>query len=215
MNLEAHSITLISIIIGLGLTEMFGHLYRLIRDRSRVEWDFLPLAWAATMFFLVLNYWWAVYLRIEGSREARTAAEFGLLLAPALLLFLATASVLPDFSSDDDRAMRRHYESQRKVLILTFALYQISTFTTALVVGSLSWNFVTFVRFLIFALLISMLFTKSRTWDWVCVLTIMVTIIARPMLRHQNDVLSSRSLHCAGSESPRMQNKVRPIPSMP
>src|SRR6185369_11499403 len=93
MNLEAHSITLISIIIGLGLTEMFGHLYRLIRDRNRVEWDFLPLAWAATMFFLVLNYWWAVYLRIEGSREARTAAEFGLLLAPALLLFLATASV--------------------------------------------------------------------------------------------------------------------------
>jgi len=179
MNLEAHSITLISIIIGLGLTEMFGHLYRLIRDRSRVEGDFLPLAWAATMFFLVLNYWWAVYLRIEGSREARTAAEFGLLLAPALLLFLATASVLPDFSSDDDRAMRRHYESQRKVLILTFALYQISTFTTALVVGSLSWNFVTFVRFLIFALLISMLFTKSRTWDWVCVLTIMAILFVR------------------------------------
>jgi hypothetical protein len=75
--------------------------------------------------------------------------------------------------------MRRHYESQRKVLILTFALYQISTFTTALVVGSLSWNFVTFVRFLIFALLISMLFTKSRTWDWVCVLTIMAILFVR------------------------------------
>src|SRR5262249_31275564 len=151
MNLEAHSITLISIIIGLGLTEMFGHLYRLIRDRSRVHWDVLSLAWAATMFFLVLNYWWAVYLRIEGSQEARTAADFGLLLAPALLLFLATASVLPDFSADDDWDMRRHYASQRKVFILTFALYQVSTLTAALVVGSLSWNFVTLVRFLIFA----------------------------------------------------------------
>ena len=179
MNLEAHSITLISIIIGLGLTEMFGNLLQLIRDRQRVRWDFLPLAWAATMFFLVLNYWWAVYLRIEGSQEARTAAEFGLLLAPALLLFLATASVLPEFGCNEDRDMRTHYEAQRKVFILTFAVYQVSTFTTALVVGSLGWNFVTLVRLVIFALLISMLFTKSRLWDWISVLTILVILFIR------------------------------------
>jgi hypothetical protein len=173
MDIEAHSITLISIIVGLGLTEMFGNLHRLIRNRARVRWDFLPLAWVATLFFLVLNYWWALYLRLDGSQQARTAGEFGLSLAAPLLLFLATASVLPSFESQDDWDMRRHYETQRKVFILTFAIYQLTTFTTALLVGSLTWNFVTLVRPAIFALLLSMLLTNSRRWDWAAVLAIM------------------------------------------
>ena len=179
MDITAHSVTLISIIIGLGLAEMFGNLFRLIHNRSRVQWDFLPLAWVVTLFFLVLNYWWALYLHLDGSQQARTAAEFGIILAPPLLLFVATASVLHGFGPDNDWDMRRHYEGQRKVYILTFALYQVSTFTTALVVGDLAWNFLTIVRFIIFALLISLLFTKSRYWDWVAVLTIMAALFVR------------------------------------
>ena len=59
------------------------------------------------------------------------------------------------------------------VFILTFAIYQLTTFTTALLVGSLTWNFVTLVRPAIFALLLSMLLTNSRRWDWAAVLAIM------------------------------------------
>jgi hypothetical protein len=33
-----HSITLISIVVGLGLTELFSNLYRLLRERKRVVW---------------------------------------------------------------------------------------------------------------------------------------------------------------------------------
>ena len=179
MDITAHSVTLISIIVGLGLAEMFGNLFRLIHNRSRVRWDFLPLAWAVTLFFVVLNYWWALYLRLDGSQQARTAAEFGLILTPPLLLFVATASVLHGFGADKDWDMRGHYEAQRKVFISTFALYQVCTFTTTLVVGGLAWNFLTIVRFLIFALLISMLFTKSRSWDWIAVLTIMAALFVR------------------------------------
>lgn len=110
MDITAHSVTLISIIIGLGLAEMFGNLFRLIHNRRRVRWDFLPLAWVMTLFFVVLNYWWALYLRVDGSQQARTAAEFGVILAPPLLLFVATASVLHGFGPDNDWDMRRHYE---------------------------------------------------------------------------------------------------------
>jgi hypothetical protein len=179
MDIGAHSITLISIIIGLGLTEMFGNLHRLIRNRARVQWDFLPLAWVTTMFFLVLNYWWALYLRLDGSQLARTAGEFGLILAAPLLLFLASASVLPNFGPEDDWDMRRHYESQRKVFILTFAIYQLTTFMTSLLVGTLTWDFVALVRPAIFALLLSMLFTNSRRWDWAAMLTITAFLFVR------------------------------------
>jgi hypothetical protein len=179
MDIETHSITLISIIVGLGLTEMFGNLHRLVRHRERVHWDVLPLVWAATVLLLVLNYWWALFLRLDGSGQARTAAEFGLLLAPPVLLFVIAASVLPHFEADGEWDMRRHYDAQRKVFILTFALYQLSTWTTAFVTGSFGWDYVSLVRLLILALLISMLFINSRRWDGIGVATIAAVLLVR------------------------------------
>ncbi len=179
MDISTHSATLISIVIGLGLAEMFGNLYRLIRNRGRVSWDVLPLAWMATLFFLILNYWWALFLRLNRSEKANTVAEFGLILTSPILLFLATAIVLPNFAADDDWDMRRDYEAQRKVIALTFALYQVSTFTTALVIGTMAWNFLSIVRVVIFALLVSMLVTNRRRWDWVVVLAIMIALLIR------------------------------------
>lgn len=62
---------------------------------------------------------------------------------------------------------------------MTFALYQVSTFTTALVVGRLAWDFVSVVRVLIFFLLLSMLLTNNRRWDWTGVLAIMAFLLYR------------------------------------
>ena len=179
MDVAAHAVTLISIIIGLGLTEMFGKLYRLIRNRKRVRWDVLPLAWVVALFLLVLNFWWFLFLRLDGPAQARTVAEFGFILLPPILLFVATASVLPDFSGDEDWDMRRDYGEQRKVIILTLALYHVSTFTTGLLIGGMDWDFLALVRIGIFALLVSMLFTNSRRWDWAVVLAIMVVLVIR------------------------------------
>lgn len=179
MNVETHWITLISIIIGLGLAKVFGNLHRLVSNRTRVGWDVLPLAWATMLLFLVLNYWWALYLRLDGSQQARTAGEFGLILAPSLLLFFALATVLPEFGPDDDWDMRRQYGVDRKTLILTLALCQVSTFTTTLLVGSLARSLITVARFAILALLLSMLLTKSRRWDWIVVVAIMAFLLVR------------------------------------
>ena len=179
MDFEAHSVTLISIIVGLGLTEMFGNLHRLIRNRARVGWDALPIAWAAMMFLLIVNYWWALYLRLDGSQQARTAADFALILTPAILLFLTTASVLPSFEGDSDWDMKNQYREQRGTWILTFALYQVSTWATALVTGTLAWNYVTLIRGVILALLVSMLFVKARRWDWFGVIAISAFLLIR------------------------------------
>src|SRR4029453_6577395 len=97
MDIKEHSVTLISIILGIGLTEMLGNLHRLIRNRARVTWDWLPVTWAATLLLLVINYWWSVFFAYGGFQHSRNAAEFGLLLITPILLFVTTASVLPNF----------------------------------------------------------------------------------------------------------------------
>jgi hypothetical protein len=153
MDIATHSITLISILVGLGLTEMFGNLHRLIRLRDRVRWDALPLAWVAALFFLTLNYWWALYLG------------------------LTMASVLPI----NDLDMTHHYGEEREVFLLTFALYQVSTWATAIVTGVVEWSFASIARTVILILLVAMLLTRSRRFDWIGVLIILGILIGRLM----------------------------------
>lgn len=179
MDVEAQLITLISIIVGLGLTEMFGNLHRLIRNRSRVRWDWLPVLWAATLLILVINYWWALALGVSGLGRADNAAEFGLLLIPPMLLFLTTASVLPNFGDGDKGDMRRHYDEQRKTFIITFALYQCATWILAIAVGTSGLNFVTVIRAIILGLLLLMLVLGRRRWDWVGVVAILAILVVR------------------------------------
>jgi hypothetical protein len=179
MNITEHSVTLISIIIGLGLTEMFGNLHRLIRNRPRVTWDWLPVTWAAALLLLVINYWWSIYLGVSGLTQSNNAAELGLLLIPPILLFLTTASVLPHFDAHCEWDVRRHYDEQRKTFIITFLFYQCSTWTTAAFVGTLGWNVISVVRAIILLLLVLMLLFNRRWWDWAGVLGILVILIFR------------------------------------
>jgi hypothetical protein len=179
MNITEHSLTLISIIVGLGLTEMFGNLHRLIRNRPRVTWDWLPVTWAAALLLLVVNYWWSIYLGVSGLGQARNAAEFGLLLIQPILLFLTTAAVLPNFDLDSEWDVRRHYQEHRKTFIVTFVLYQCTTWTTAFIVGTLGWNVISVVRAIILLLLVLMLLFNKRRWDWIGVLAILGILIFR------------------------------------
>ena len=132
MDVTSHSITLISIIVGLGLTELLLNLHRLILARDRVRWDPLPVLWMAIVLLMLLNYWWAVVLRRDGSELAHTAAEYGLLLVHPLLLFLLCATVLPRLVSEDGIDMRRAYESDRRAFAWLFVLYMLANWILVL-----------------------------------------------------------------------------------
>lgn len=179
MDIRTHLVTLISIIIGIGLTEMLGNLHRLVRNRGRVQWDWLPVAWSAALLLLVINYWWSIYLGVSGLDQTSNAAEFGLILVPPILLFLTTASVLPNFDGSSEWDMRRSYDEHRKTFIATFALYQCSTWATATVIGTMGWNLISVVRAIILAMLVIALLIHNRRWDWAAVVVILGTLIFR------------------------------------
>jgi hypothetical protein len=179
MDIKEHSVTLISIILGIGLTEMLGNLHRLIRNRRRVTWDWLPVTWAAALLLLVINYWWSIYLGVSGLEQSKNAAEFGMLLIGPILLFLTTASVLPNFDPNCQWDLRRHYDEHRKSFIATFVLYQCTTWTTAFLVGTLGWNVISVVRAIILLLLVLMLLFNKRGWDCIGVLSILAILAFR------------------------------------
>jgi hypothetical protein len=174
-----HSITLISIVVGLGLTELLGNLYRLVRDRKRVAWDALPLAWFAFVLLFVLNYWWALTLGFAGSQRFTSVAEFGLLLAPPLLLYFVCSTVLPRFDAGEPLDMRAAYQNERRVLFLSLALYQIAVWFAQILIRGFVWDTPALLRTTILLLFLSALFTKSRRWDWVVVTLSLALVIYR------------------------------------
>ena len=175
----SHSVTLISIIVGLGLTELLGNLYRLVRDRNRVAWDALPLAWSAFLLLFVLNYWWALVAGLAGSQQFTSVAEFALLLASPLLLFVACSAALPRFEAGEDLDMRSAYDRDRRVLFLALALYQVSIWATVILTRGFAWDTVAFLRTTILLLISSAFFITSRRWDWIVVALTLASIMYR------------------------------------
>ena len=95
MSQLEYLIALISIIVGLGLTELARSLRELVRPSRQVRWHWLPLLWAANLFLLILQLWWTSF-RVLQQDVFQSALGF---LPYALLfvgLYLLCAFALPD-----------------------------------------------------------------------------------------------------------------------
>lgn len=106
MSQLEYLIALISIIVGLGLTELARSLRELVRPSRRVRWHWLPLLWAATLFLLILQVWWSSFrvLQQEVFQSALAFLPYALLFVG---LYLLCAFALPDedwtgYASDAD-----------------------------------------------------------------------------------------------------------------
>jgi len=136
-------ITLITIIFGLMLTDLFASIHRLIRNRQRVRWHWLPLLVSWYVLTMVLKNWWGLVFSGGGEFWASGWIFFfyGHLL---LLLYLVASAVLPDEVPDDGLDLREFYIENRhhfwglmasvSLLMLTFTLLR-PVFTEA----SLNW----------------------------------------------------------------------------
>src|SRR5215470_13173451 len=77
---------LLSIVLGLGLTQLLTAGGRIIRQRASIRLHWLPILWAAILFLIYLQVWWAMYgfrLRREWS-----FLSFAIVLAQTALLYL-------------------------------------------------------------------------------------------------------------------------------
>ena len=74
MSQLEYLITLVSIIVGLGLTDLVQSFRELVRPGRPVRWHWLPLAWAAIVFLLVLQVWWQAFRFLRDDALAHVAA---------------------------------------------------------------------------------------------------------------------------------------------
>jgi hypothetical protein len=88
---------LISIVLGLGITNLLTGLAALVRHRGRVV-GYWPLpVWMVTVFLIHVQTWWALF-GLRGIEQWSFAAFLVVLLQP-VALFVMTALIIPDVSA--------------------------------------------------------------------------------------------------------------------
>lgn len=95
MSQLEYLIALVSIIVGLGLTDLARSLRELVRPGRAVRWHWLPLTWAAIAFLLIVQVWWQAFRFLQEAVLAH-AIVFTPVLLGFLLLYLICAFALPD-----------------------------------------------------------------------------------------------------------------------
>jgi hypothetical protein len=87
---------LISIVLGLGITNLLTGFAALVRDRGRVKIYWPMPVWMLTLFLIHVQTWWAMF----GLRAIRgwNFGAFLIVLMQPVCLFVMTALIIPDSS---------------------------------------------------------------------------------------------------------------------
>ena len=129
-----HVVVVMSILVGLSVTQLLKGVAQLYRTRSRVRTYWLYWAWIALLAAFSFLLWWTFW-------NYRGIADWNFLrfvtyLSPAVVFYFLVAIAIPDPSEAVDD-LRKYYFSNRTGFFGAFALYGAVAGITALVVRGL------------------------------------------------------------------------------
>lgn len=113
MNDISNISTLITIIFGLMLTDLFASLHRLIRKRRIVRWHWLPLLVSWYVLATVLKNWWTLISQ-QGNGYSGGGWLFFFYGHVLLLLYLVVSAALPDEVPDEGIDLKVFYIENRR-----------------------------------------------------------------------------------------------------
>jgi hypothetical protein len=102
-----HVTVLISIVLGVAVTQLLAHLHALVAARRRVRHYWLAWLWTLLLFVTTVAWWWGAFALRQGTRWNFFFVL--LLLVSPVLLYLASAFVLPTIEPDQQVDLRVHY----------------------------------------------------------------------------------------------------------
>lgn len=107
MDAFSYLSVLLSIILGLAITQVLQGYRALLLSRSRTKVYVPTLVWSALLLVFSAQFWWASF-GLAGHTEW-TFAAFGIVLLQTVLLYMMSALVLPDVPDNRELDLREHY----------------------------------------------------------------------------------------------------------
>ncbi len=131
MDAFSYLSVLLSIIVGLAITQILTGFRGIVLWRSRVRMFWPAPLWAGTLLLINVQSWWAMFSLREVA--AWTFAGFAVVLAQAIAQYMLAAIVLPDFSAETNTDLRAHYWTHTRWFFGLFVLALLMSLAKELV----------------------------------------------------------------------------------
>jgi uncharacterized membrane protein YhaH (DUF805 family) len=102
---------LVSIIVGLAITQLLSGIARLIQLRARIRMHGTTLCWMASLFLINVQVWWVGFER--RANQHWDFFFFLLYLLIPILVFLLSYLVLPDLGDEDAPDLAENFAGNR------------------------------------------------------------------------------------------------------
>ncbi|HEV7589492.1 MAG TPA: hypothetical protein VGO40_15365 [Longimicrobium sp.] len=111
MKTSEYLSVLVSIIVGLGMSQVLSGIANLLVDRRRVRF-FWVWAVAVVMVFLAnVQFWWGTFS--VGEAVATNFFSFVFFLLTPIALYLSAVVLVPDFEGEGEIDLERHFFANR------------------------------------------------------------------------------------------------------
>ncbi len=110
-----------SVVIAIGLTEMFGGWGDLLRTKIAPKVDALHLAWSVVIALYAIQYWVGIWPYREVTFTYIYQVWF--LIIPTLFIVLVAFAITPRVSPDEELRLRDYYLSRRAPIFIGLAIF--------------------------------------------------------------------------------------------
>ncbi|HEY6940755.1 hypothetical protein [Dokdonella sp.] len=125
MDAFSYLSVLLSIILGLAITQVLKGFRGLMQSRARLRMYWPTVVWAILVLVIAVQSWWAMF-DLRDHRDW-TFLAFSIVLAQTIVVYLLAALVLPDFFGETGFDLRAHYyDHHRWFFALLVALIGVS-----------------------------------------------------------------------------------------
>lgn len=136
MDAFSYLSVLLSIILGLAITQVLQGIRGLLLSRRHVQLYPPVLLWAGTILLMAVQMWWASFGLADHAEW--TFAEFGVVLVQTTLLYMLAALVLPDIKFGEPSDLRAHYYRETRPFFgILVAILLVSVLKDLLIDGYL------------------------------------------------------------------------------
>jgi len=130
-------VALAAVITGLGLSDVSVSLHRLLKRRSRVTWDWVPVALALYLSFVLMRLWyqlWSVHAAPFATGLTFTTVQ----VVQTLVLTLVMSAALPDEDDFEDRRvdLRAYYSEHQRYIWRMYLVFLVMWLATAIGVAA-------------------------------------------------------------------------------
>ncbi len=121
MTLFEFMMAIASVVIAIGLTEIFGGWGNLLRARIVPKVDWLHLCWTTVVVMYAIQYWMGIWPYRE--QEFIYIYQVWFLIIPTLFIVLVSFAITPNVGPDEEIPLRDYYMSRRAPIFFGLAVF--------------------------------------------------------------------------------------------